>query len=104
MKDFLDLKGATGRAYRFRLWPEGAHHAPIAGNYVYVKDEAEGPKVLQVGECNDLSTARAGWSKATRRGATHVFTRLNVSRAVRIAEHEDLLANFPAARVSEAAG
>jgi hypothetical protein len=94
MKDFIDLEGASGARYRFRLWPEGAPHTPVGGNYVYVKAEGSGVTVLQVGETNDLSKARAGWSAAARRGATHVMTRLNVARAVRDAEHADLAAKY----------
>jgi hypothetical protein len=102
MQDFIDLEGATGTRYRFRVWRDGAPHLPVAGNYVYVREEAVGCKVLTLGECNDLSQARSDWTKAARRGATHVFTRLNVSRAVRTAEHEDLAASHPTARVNEA--
>jgi hypothetical protein len=37
MQDFIDLRGASGAAYRFRVWPDGASHLPIAGNYVFPK-------------------------------------------------------------------
>jgi hypothetical protein len=94
MKDFIDLEGASGARYRFRLWPEGAPHTPVGGNYVYVRSDAEGVSVLEVGETNDLSRARAGWAAAERRGANQVMTRLNVSRAVRAAEHADLAARY----------
>jgi hypothetical protein len=94
MKDFVDLKGASGAAYRFRVWPEGANHLPVAGNYVFVKDGVEDLEVLFVGATNDLSQARGEWAKVARGDATHVFTRLNVARAVRMAEHEDLIANY----------
>jgi|SRR5213592_4234357 hypothetical protein len=105
MKEFLDLKGASGAEYRFRAWPEGAHHLPIAGNYVYLRVDDEGRfKVVLVGATNDLSQARGEWNKVARRGATHVFTRLNVARAVRLAEHEDLVASYKPALVSEGAG
>ena len=104
MQDFVDLKGASGSEYRFRLWPEGGHHLPMAGNYAYVRCDANGVKVLQLGETNDLSKARSEWGKAARRGATHVFTRLNVSRTPRLAEHQDLVAHYKTAKVSETAG
>ncbi|WP_293898315.1 hypothetical protein [Phenylobacterium sp.] len=102
MKDFIDFQGASRARYRFRIWAEGAAHLPVAGNYVYVREEPEGFKVLTVGQTNDLSKARGEWTKATRRGATHVFTRLNVARAVRIAEHEDIAGHYKTAHVSEA--
>lgn len=95
MQDFIDLEGASGARYRFRLWPEGTPHTPVGGNYVYVRDGDDGGfAVLQVGETNDLSKARAGWAAAAKRGATHVMTRLNVSRAIRSAEHADIAAKY----------
>jgi len=103
MKDFIELEGASHARYRFRVWPEGAPHLPTGGNYIYVRKEPEGFTVLMVGETNDLSQARAEWSKAARRGATHVFTRLNVSRAIRTAEHQDLAVRYETARASERA-
>ena len=103
MKDFIDLEGASGAKYRFRLWPDGTPHLPTGGNFVYVRQEQRGFTVLVVGESNDLSQARAQWPEAVRRGATHAFTRLNVSRAVRTAEHQDLAAHHDVQRVSERA-
>ncbi|WP_293678630.1 hypothetical protein [uncultured Phenylobacterium sp.] len=90
----MDLNGASGALYRFRLWPEAAPHLPIAGNYVFLKAGAEGFTVLLVGATNDLSRARHAWGNVSESGATHAFTRLNVARAVRTAEHEDLVANY----------
>jgi hypothetical protein len=101
MQDFIDLKGASGAEYRFRLWPEGAAHPPIAGNYVFLKEAPGGFTVLLVGVTNDLSAARGDWGKVAKRGATHVFTRLNVARALRTTEHADLAAGYKAALVSE---
>ena len=94
MKDFVDLKGASGAEYRFRVWPEGAAHVPMAGNYVILKEEPEGFAVLLVGVTTDLSRARADQAKVARKGGAHVYTRLNVARALREAEHADLAAAF----------
>jgi hypothetical protein len=93
--DFIDLEGVSGARYRFRLWPEGAAHIPTGGNFAFVRMDAAQFTVLSVGETNDLSTVRSAWSEARRLGATHVFTRLNVARAVRRAEHEDIAARYP---------
>lgn len=92
MKDFVDLRGASGAEYRFRIWPEGAAHVPTAGNYVCLREEADGFAVLLVGVTTDLSRARDALASVAQQGATHVFTRLNVARAVRTAEHLDLAA------------
>jgi len=94
MKEFVDLQGASGSQYRFRLWPEGAPHSPMAGNYVFVKEEPEGFAVVLVGVTSDLSHARMEGRLAAKKGATHLYTRLNVARAVRISEHEDIVARY----------
>jgi hypothetical protein len=104
MKDFIDLAGASGAKYRFRAWPEGAPHLPMAGNFAYVRAEPNGFTVIVLGESTNLSLARGDWARAARQGATHVFTRLNVSRAIRTAEHADLAAGYSKARVLESAG
>ena len=99
MKDFIDLQGASGAAYRFRLWPAGADHQPIAGNYVCVRaGDDTGFEVVSIGETLDLSQVRAALPKKVRDATTHIYTRLNVARAVRCAEHEDLMARGSPAR------
>jgi hypothetical protein len=102
MRDFIDLPGASGASYRFRLWPEGASHLPIAGNFAYIAAD-DGFAVVVLGESGNLSEARAGFARATRKGATHVYTRLNVARATRRAEHADLAASHSMASVLESA-
>jgi hypothetical protein len=101
MQDFIDLRGASGATYRFRIWPDAASHLPIAGNYVFLKTTPEGFTVLLVGATNNLSEARAERARVAKRGATHLLTRLNVARGVRTAEHEDLVAGYKSALVSE---
>lgn len=103
MNDFIDLQSASGVAYRFRIWRDGAAHLPIAGNFACIKEEAQGFTVLCVGECNDLSQLRSDLPKAVLRVTTHVFTRLNVGRAVRLAEHADLTGPYKPVRVRESA-
>lgn len=103
MKDFIDLVGASGASYRFRLSPEGVAQAPIAGNYAYVREDEDGFTVVALGVTNDLSKARADWAKAAKQGATRVYLRLNVPRSVREAEHADLAARYKTARARETA-
>lgn len=93
MTDFVDLNGASGATYRFRRIPEGEPHQRIAGNYAVLKPRARGFTVRLVGATNDLSQARAACPADILKGA-QLYTRLNVSRAAREAEHEDLLANY----------
>lgn len=97
MKPFLDLVGASGAAYRFRLLPDGQAHVPIAGNYVVVRPRGEGVKVVAVAATEDLSRAAGEQPAEIRRGAS-LYTRLNVARATREAEHADLAARYAPAQ------
>jgi hypothetical protein len=99
MQDFIELLGASGASYRFRLRSVGAPHLPAAGNYVLVQETASGFKVLTVGASLDLSTLRPPPAARAGRRQSHLFTRLNIARATRTAEHEDLAANYQAARL-----
>ena len=64
MREFVDLRGASGTFYRFRLWPEGGAHPPIAGNYIVLREDANGVKVLLAGVTSDLSQAASEARKA----------------------------------------
>ena len=98
MQDFIDLEGASGASYRFRIWASGVGHLPVAGNYVVVGKQADGFGVEVVGIADDLSKVRAEGSKVAAAEGAYVFTRLNVSRAIRTAEHDDLAARYSKAR------
>lgn len=89
--DFIDIAGASGTAYRFRRWPSSGSHPPIAGNFALVAEKTR--KVVAVGVVDDLSRARQEL-EALPRGIT-LYTRLNVARRVREAEHADLVLRHP---------
>jgi hypothetical protein len=92
---FLDLNGASGATYRFRLAPDEGVISPMAGNYVCVREEESGFTVLSVAATNDLSHARQAWKHAAaKHGATHLYTRLNVSSSVRENERRDFAAFY----------
>jgi hypothetical protein len=101
MREFVDLRGVSGTLYRFRLWPEGGAHPPIAGNYIVLREDANGPKVLLAGITSDLSQAANESRKAAAKDpSARLYTRLNVARAVRAAEHEDIVAEYKPAVLS----
>lgn len=100
MPDFMDLRGASGATYRFRVWPPNADHFSAAGNFVFLKKTPRGFGVLLVGSTHDLALLRAEL-KASGLAASHVLTRLNVARAVRHAEHSDLVAAYKPVMVRE---
>jgi len=88
--DFMDVIGASGTAYRFRRWPDGGKHPPIAGNYVVAVER--GRKILAFGMLENLSLAAQ--QLVVPKGAA-IFTRLNIARQVREAEHLDIAAGNP---------
>lgn len=89
MQDFVDLPGASGAAYRFRT-AQGRAQPPMAGNYAWVRFEGAEISVVELGAADDLSRVT---HKPPPRAAedAQLFTRLNVVRAVREAEHQDLI-------------
>ena len=94
MKDIIDLHGASGVVYRFRLWRPGAGHLPMAGNYAAVQSAPGGFTVLAAAAVDDLSYVERPAGGPDRPGPIHLFTRLNVSRAVREAEAKDIAAFY----------
>jgi hypothetical protein len=97
--DFIDIRGASGTAYRFRRWPETGAHPPIAGNFAVVSNSGA---ILCLGVLDDLSRAPAVL-EARLKGA-QLFTRFNVSRLHRETEHADLALEHADAAMADAAG
>ena len=97
MNDFIDLTGASGATYRFRRRAVAGDHLPIAGNFALVTLVDGKVTVTTLGKSNDLSRLIA----PTEPPEAQVYTRLNVARAIRTAEHDDLAAAYPAAEVIE---
>jgi hypothetical protein len=64
----------------------------MGGNFVYARDEPAGPVILFAGEAqNLLVSAQEHWDRAVREhGANGLYTRLNISEAVRRREHADI--------------
>ncbi len=98
MREFVELRGASGAAYRFRAWPESDHHTPTAGNFAVLAFDSQGVTIVALGVSSDLSRAKALAQETLAASSGHLFTRLNVSRALRDTEHEDLLAGQPTAK------
>lgn len=93
MKDLLDLKGASGRTYRFMLLRDGRPLSPMGGNFVYVRDPEGEAEVIFTDEAqNLLQDAKKRWPEAVQmHGDVHLYTRLNISERVRVQEFSDLL-------------
>ncbi|AYV48359.1 hypothetical protein CFHF_25370 [Caulobacter flavus] len=99
MKPYIDLKGASGAVYRYKLAEDRDPRTTIAGNYLYVN--AEGVVVF-AGEANNLHDSTRGFAEAAEKhGAEHLYTRLNVSGASRADELADLLSELSPAGNAE---
>lgn len=93
MQAFIDLQGASGVHYRFRLSPNGQADSPMAGHYALIVPE--GAKVVALGSSNDLRLATAEWTRArTKHSDVQLYTRLNVSASARDADQADLASHF----------
>mgnify|MGYP001033284636 CR=1 FL=1 len=89
--DFIDLTGSSGRVYRFRRWPDVGAHPPIAGNYALLT--AGTHRLVEVGVLDDLSQAPRLLASRLQKGA--LYTRFNVARSHREADHGDLVQGQP---------
>lgn len=99
MDAIFDIKGTSGASYRFRQCAGREALPHIGGNYAFVRQDPDGPVLVGHGMSEDLTHAVPEWDHAVKRDrATHLFTRLNVSRATRRAEHDDIAASHPAAK------
>lgn len=96
--DFVDLQGASGRAYRFRRWPVGGHHPPIAGAYAVLRRSDRQIVALEISD----NLAEAAATFAHLDSGLEAFTRLNIARSCREAEHADLVAAYPLSRSAAA--
>ena len=74
----IDWLGASGRSYRYWIYPVGTAFVRAPGNYVYAKelDRSQGHwSPISIGECEDLSVEFSGYREKSRiatSGATHV--------------------------------
>jgi hypothetical protein len=93
VRDQIDCRVASGEHLRFTLFKDGRPLSPMGGNYLYVKDAPDGPRVICAGETDNLAlNAQTRWSEAKAgHGAEALYTRLNITAAVRRREHLELL-------------
>ena len=93
MLDYIDCAGASGAMYRFFNVKDGRPQSMAGGGYVYVKFEGAEPVVLYANETDNLFMGAVDrWSEAVEKhGATHLYTRLNVSGQTRRNELRDIL-------------
>ena len=90
MKPYIDLQGASGAVYRYKLAEDRDPRTTIAGNFIFV--DASGT-VVYAGEANNLHGAGNRFPEASQKHkAEYLYTRLNVSGASRTDELHDIIA------------
>ncbi len=93
----IELAGASGARYRYTALEENRFLPPAGANFVIAKVGAQGAEIVYAGETDNL--ANQAWkqtldkARETHKDAT-ILTRLNVTRAVREAEREDLVQHY----------
>ncbi|HEY2661083.1 MAG TPA: hypothetical protein VGI79_15285 [Caulobacteraceae bacterium] len=93
MKPFIDIPGASGSVYRFQRIGGPARLPATAGNFIFMRSGPDGDEVVCCGMARSLMLADAAWKSAVEQHqATSIFIRLNISRLIRTAEHDDLVA------------
>ncbi len=93
MNEHIDVRGGSGKLYRFRMTSQGRASSAMSGTYAYVRDDGERGEVVFVGDADNLmNDARSRWDEAVaKHKATHLYVRLNISAAVRKDELDDIL-------------
>jgi hypothetical protein len=96
LEDYLDLTGGSGRHYRYMI--SKGQPSPMGGNFALVRERAEGGwELVYIGETESLFTGVADKraEAAAKMGEPlHLFTRLNISKAVRSEEKDDIVQSY----------
>lgn len=90
----IELAGKSGSRYRYTPLEEARFLPPAGANYVIAQLTKDGATVVYAGETDNL--ANQTWRSALEAARetykdARILTRLNVTRAVRKAEQEDLI-------------
>jgi len=91
VKAFIDIAGASGATYRFRLVPAPDRLAASAGNFAFLRAAPDHEALVCIGTALSLSDAANAWKVAVdRHQANAIYVRLNIARDVRLYEHRDI--------------
>lgn len=90
----IDLPGKSGALYRYASLEEKRFLPPAGANFVIAEMKGSEAHIVYVGETDNL--AEQSWREPLERARqsyakAQVLTRLNVTRAVRLAEQADLV-------------
>lgn len=87
--EIIDIEGASGSSYRFKRETD-ASALSGSGNFIIISDKHK-PTVVCSGTTADLSMALRFWREMPDHEiSTSFYTRRNVTKAMRQAEHDDI--------------
>jgi hypothetical protein len=86
--EYVAFQGGSGESYSYMPVEGAPDLARRGGNYVLAVRQARGWRILDLGQSDDLGQKPWGGAPAS----AQVLVRLNISRAARERELEDLLA------------
>jgi hypothetical protein len=91
----FEISGKSGARYRYTPLEEDRFLPSQAANYVIARVTKEGPAILYAGETDNLAASQAWRDTLAKARADYpgakILTRLNVTRAIREAERNDLI-------------
>jgi uncharacterized protein related to proFAR isomerase len=93
----IELAGKSGARYRYTPLEEHRFVPPAGANYVIAELTPNGASIVYAGETDNLANQawRAPLEEARKTYAeARILTRLNVTRAIREAEREDLVEHY----------
>ena len=92
VKTFIDIIGASGATYRFQRIDDPAKAPATAGNFVFARLNSGEDEVVCCGLASNLQHSVAQWGADIEQSETRgIFVRLNVGRADRTREHDDIV-------------
>jgi len=94
MAQQIEFTGQSGQGYRYLSLDGTGAISPTGANFLFVKVKGEDHTVVYAGETECLHKGvHSGWDKARKaHGANTIFVRLNVTRTIRQAEMDDIVA------------
>jgi hypothetical protein len=93
VEQFIDIASASGSVYRFRPVTQATQLPVTAGNFLILNASASIGEIICCGTALSLLEAATTWRAVLQdHPLGRMFVRLNVFRATRIGEHDDIVA------------
>ena len=90
----ISWRGASGRLYKFDIYPKATPFIHVEGNYIFAKRSVLGWDAVYIGEgyLDERTSDQDHLACASRKGFTHFHTHINENEEKRKLEETDLIA------------